>query len=32
VVAVYVNGRCAYREGVLEVSAREGRMLERGKA
>ena len=31
VVAVYVNGRCAYREGALEVLAREGRMLERGQ-
>ncbi|MFT4192906.1 MAG: D-aminoacylase [Comamonas sp.] len=32
VVAVYVNGRCAYREGALEVLAREGRMLVRNVA
>ncbi|WP_235579302.1 amidohydrolase family protein [Pseudorhodoferax sp. Leaf274] len=32
VVAVYVNGRCAYREGALQVLAREGRMLARGVA
>lgn len=32
VVAVYVNGRCAYREGTLAVLAREGRMLARGTA
>ncbi|MFT3719179.1 N-acyl-D-amino-acid deacylase family protein [Pseudorhodoferax sp.] len=30
VAAVYVNGRCAYREGAAQVLAREGRMLARG--